>query len=426
MRSSHLLTYILIIVAVLFAGAGMAADTGNPASAAVPSVDGQGPAEAAGMAADPALDPTAGASSSLPGASESPEITVDTVGPDADSEAAAALAGEFSGFSPSGKPATVIRRSYRYFPALYNPKLAADCPAGGVLARSPAAESLAGASSGSGVEGKAPGLVPPPASTFASEIPVLANNQVLAFYGHPFSKRMGILGEYSKEDLARLLKGYAKLYDEANGDAGVIPAFYLIYGTCWPGGDIGYLKDSVVKDYIEYAASQGMMVFVDHQIGRFTVAEAVRRLLPYLKYPNVHIALDPEWRTTAPMQEIGSITAEEVNMAQAMIRDYMDLQGIPGVKILVVHQFRSSMIQGRDRVRANNERVLLVHTADGFGPPALKKNAYALNAQAANMPLKGFKLFFRTTVPGAGYDEPLLTPPEVLSLTPRPALIIYQ
>jgi len=29
-------------------------------------------------------------------------------------------------------------------------------------------------------------------------------------------------------------------------------------------------------------------------------------------------------------------------------------------------------------------------------------------------------------VPGAGYDNPLLTPPEVLALTPRPVLIIYQ
>jgi hypothetical protein len=259
-----------------------------------------------------------------------------------------------------------------------------------------------------------------------SEIPVLANNQVLAFYGHPFSKRMGILGEYSKEDLARLIKGYAKLYDAANGDMGVVPAYYLIYGTCWPGGDIGYLKESVVKDYIDYGASQGMLVFVDHQIGKYSVEEAMGRLLPFLKYPNVHLALDPEWRTTAPMQEIGSITAEEVNKAESMMSDYMNANGISGVRMLVIHQFRSSMIMGRERVKADNDRVLLVHTADGFGPPALKKNTYALNALAGNMPLKGFKLFFKTTVPGAGYDDPLLTPPEVLALNPRPALIIYQ
>lgn len=411
MRSSHLLVYALIAAAVLFAGSGMSADSASggqevvlpdlPAGEAVAS-SGQAPA----------------ADAAVPDLS-SPDIVFDTVGFEdfdevvgsagsagsADDPARSAV----QSLAPTGTAAAPLFN--RYFPALLDPRLVA-------ASRRPATVEAAPRAASSGQL---------PLSPVASQdIPVLANNQVLAFYGHPFSKRMGILGEYSKEDLARLLKGYAKLYDEANGSLGVVPAFYLIYGTCWPGGEIGYLKDSVVKDYIEYAASQGMIVFVDHQIGRFTVEEAVKRLLPYLKYPNVHIALDPEWRTTAPMQEIGYITAEEVNKAQAMIAEYLDRQGIPGVKMLVVHQFKPSMIQGRDRVRADNERVLLVHTADGFGPPALKKNAYALNALAGNMPLKGFKLFFKTTVPGAGYDNPLLTPPEVLALTPRPVLIIYQ
>ncbi len=257
-------------------------------------------------------------------------------------------------------------------------------------------------------------------------LPVLANNQILAFYGKPGSRSMGILGEYSKEDIARMLGGYAKLYDDANGAPGVVPAFYLIYGTCWPGGEIGYLKDSVVQSYIDYAAEHNMLVFIDHQIGKYSVDDAVKRLLPFLRYPNVHIAIDPEWRTTLPMKEIGKISADELNKAQAMMSEYIKSEGIPGDKMLVVHQFRYSMIQGREKVRANFDHVQLIHTADGFGSPQLKRNTYAMNSLAANMPLKGFKLFFKTSVPGAGWDEPLLTPPEVLALDPRPALIIYQ
>jgi len=257
-------------------------------------------------------------------------------------------------------------------------------------------------------------------------LPVLANNQILAFYGKPGSKSMGILGEYSKEDLARMLDGYAKLYDDVNGPTGVVTAFYLIYGTCWPGGEIGYLKDSVVQSYIDYAAAHNMLVFVDHQIGRYGVEDAMKHLLPFLKYPNVHIAIDPEWRTTLPMKEIGRISADELNAAQKMMSDYIETEGIPGDKMLVVHQFRYSMIQGREKVKASYSHVLLVHTADGFGSPQLKRNTYAMNSLAANMPLKGFKLFFKTAVPGAGWDNPLLTPSEVLALDPRPALIIYQ
>jgi len=273
------------------------------------------------------------------------------------------------------------------------------------------------------VEPRAKGAPAPAAGPL---LPAIANNQILAFYGKPDSRSMGILGEYSKEDLASLLQGYAKLYDDQNGPDGVVTAFYLIYGTCWPGGEIGYLKDSVVQDYIDFARDRGMLVFVDHQIGKYPVSEAMDKLLPWLKYPNVHIALDPEWRTLAPMQEIGSISAEEVNAAQAEMSEYMNTHGIPGEKMLVVHQFQDRMISGRERVRADYEGVLLVHTADGFGSPALKRASYSYNAKATQIPLKGFKLFFKTTVKGAGYDIPLLEPSEVLALDPEPRLIIYQ
>jgi hypothetical protein len=257
-------------------------------------------------------------------------------------------------------------------------------------------------------------------------IPAIANNQILAFYGKPDSKCMGILGEYSKEELAAMLDGYAKLYDEKNGPDGVVGAFYLIYGTCWPGGEIGYLRESMVKEYIDYAAQKGMLVFLDHQIGKYPVADAVQRLLPWLKYPNVHLALDPEWRTESPMEEIGSVSAEEINAAEAAMSAYMNAEGIGGDRMLVLHQFKAKMISGRERVKADYDGVVLVHTADGFGSPALKRMTYSYNAKALNLPIKGFKLFFKTTVQGAGYDEPLLLPDEVLSLEPSPRLVIYQ
>ncbi|MHB9152759.1 MAG: hypothetical protein ACYC2S_08895 [Spirochaetales bacterium] len=264
------------------------------------------------------------------------------------------------------------------------------------------------------------------AGTLAERIPLLANNTVVAFYGHPFSQKMGILGLYSKEEVASRVKAYARYYDDVNGPDGAIPAYYIIYGTCWPGGEIGYLKDSVLEEYIAYAQSQGMLVFVDHQIGKYSVKASMEKILPFLKYPNVHLAIDPEWRTLTPMKEIGSITAEELNQAQQIMQDYIIANNIPGIRMLVVHQFHEKMISNRDRVRADLDRVLLVHTADGFGSPALKKSTYSLNSKAENMPVKGFKLFFKSDFPLAGWDNPLLSPAEVMALDPRPGLIIYQ
>jgi hypothetical protein len=84
------------------------------------------------------------------------------------------------------------------------------------------------------------------------------------------------------------------------------------------------------------------------------------------------------------------------------------------------------MIADRPSVNASFNRVRLVHCADGFGNPNQKREAYARNAEAANIPIKAFKLFYNFQIPGAGYDSPLLSPREVLQLNPRPYLIMYQ
>jgi len=255
---------------------------------------------------------------------------------------------------------------------------------------------------------------------------ILLNNDILAFYGSPTSKRMGILGVYPIDELYVRLKQLGQEYDTLNGDRGLKLAFYIIYGTVWPEGEIGYLRESVLKQYIEFALQNDMLVFLDHQIGRYGVVDSLKKLLPYLRYPNVHLALDPEWRTTMPMKEIGSVTAQEINQAQEAMEAYMLANDIPGERMLVIHQFNWKMIQQREQVRTDFARVRLVHCADGFGAPAVKRASYDFNALAKNMPVKAFKLFFKSGVPGAGFDEPLLSPAQVLQLEPRPYMVMYQ
>lgn len=255
---------------------------------------------------------------------------------------------------------------------------------------------------------------------------VFLNNDVFALYGKPSSRVMGILGQYPLSEIEPVMNRFVTMYDTANGSRGVVPAFYIIYGTCWPEGEIGILSDSVVRQYIEYARARGWYVFLDHQIGKYTVESAMNRLLPWLAYPNVQLALDPEWRTTKPMQEIGYVTADEINTAQRMMQDYMVEHGIPGRRMLVVHQFKPRMISNRETVRSDFALVQLIHCADGFGSPTLKKSTYALNAAAKNIPLKSFKLFLKPMIEGAGFDEPLMSPEDVFKLNPRPYLIMYQ
>ena len=254
---------------------------------------------------------------------------------------------------------------------------------------------------------------------------ILLNNDILAFYGHPRSRNMGILGRHTKEELNEKLSALAAEYQAAGG-RNIVKAFYLIYGTVWPAGEIGILQESILKEYIDFGLENDILIFIDHQIGRFTPVDSIKRMLPYLKYPNVHLALDPEWRTTKPMQEIGTISADEINQVQRIMEDYMIENQIPGERLLVIHQFNYRMISSREKVQSDFSKVRLVHCADGFGPPQMKRATYAFNAQAGNIPVKGFKLFYNFGIPGAGYDAPLMTPTEVYQLNPRPYIVMYQ
>jgi hypothetical protein len=255
---------------------------------------------------------------------------------------------------------------------------------------------------------------------------LLLNNDILAFYGHPRSQIMGILGRFPIETLDEKLTALAREYEAESGGRKVLKAFYIIFGTVWPEGEIGIIGEDTLKRYVEYALQHNMLVFIDHQIGRYDPINSLKRMLPWLRYPNVHLALDPEWRTTKPMKEIGTVTAEEINRAQQVMEDYIIANNIPGERMLVIHQFNWRMISNREKVKSNFGRVRLIHCADGFGSPHLKRGSYAFNAEATNMPIKAFKLFYNFGIPGAGYDSPLLTPKEVYALKPRPYIIMYQ
>jgi hypothetical protein len=270
------------------------------------------------------------------------------------------------------------------------------------------------------------GIIKSTADQTSDQTSVLLSSDILAYYGHPNSRNMGILGRHSIEELDKMLTEMAAEYEKVSNGRKIIKAFYIIYGTVWPEGEIGILKNEILMRYIDYGLKNDILVFIDHQIGRYDPIDSLKRMLPYLKYPNVHLALDPEWRTLKPLVEIGHITAEEINRAQKIMEDYIIENELPGERMLVIHQFNYIMIKNRSAVKADFSRVHLVHCADGFGHPGMKRDSYAFNAQAENIPIKGFKLFYNLGIPGAGYDEPLMTPQQVYALNPRPYVIMYQ
>jgi hypothetical protein len=266
---------------------------------------------------------------------------------------------------------------------------------------------------------------------------ILDTSDIVAYYGHPLSARMGILGRLPIDEVYRQLSAEAENYRALSDGRDIKKAFYIIFGTVQPEGRINRIDKidkEVLLKWITYAAERDMIVFLDHQIGRYDPVESLKEMLPYLKYPNVHLALDPEWRTATPMENIGSVTADEINRAQAVMEQYLITNNLPGERFLVLHQFKPWMIDESQIDAATGKpitvdttsfsHVRLVHCADGWGNPAQKKGTYVSNAVSGpNIPVKGFKLFYKH---GNQYDEPLLSPADVYALTPRPRVIMYQ
>ncbi len=249
----------------------------------------------------------------------------------------------------------------------------------------------------------------------------LDGQQILSYYGNPYTADMGILGELEPEALVQRLKAHAQLYDSLNGVRRVQPALHLVYATAQPEPEASglyllYVDEETVWDYIDCARENGLLIFLDLQIGRSDVESEVAKILPYLEQPHVHVALDPEFamgEDKVPGESIGSLDAADVNAAQALIQGFLRGRDLPD-KVLIVHRFTWDMLTNAELIE-DYPRVRLVIDMDGFGPSEIKRVKYGWFAAPAEY--SGFKLFYR-------YDPDLMSEQEVLEL--EPDVIIYQ
>ena len=254
---------------------------------------------------------------------------------------------------------------------------------------------------------------------------LLPDYRIVTFYGHPHDPGMGIVGEYEIEQLAEMLRTEAANYAAADPSRPVIPALEIIATVAQrvPGSDGTYILDTdteTLTAYIDFAAEQGMLVVLDLQVGRGTVAAEIEKVRGLLARPNVHLAIDPEFAVAEgqiPGEYIGSVSAESIAYAQKVLAEISAANGIPP-KMLIVHQFREDMIQGKDQL-APVPGVQLVIDADGYGGPELKTAVYNFLVRDEPVEFGGVKLFYRQ-------DVPMMTAQEILALVPAPDVIIYQ
>jgi hypothetical protein len=248
---------------------------------------------------------------------------------------------------------------------------------------------------------------------------------VLSYYGHPSTPNMGILGEYSKEELLARLQEQAAAYTAADPDTPVVLAFEIIGTVAQPNpGDDGtyllYTGDEWIGEYVDFATANNMLVIIDLQIGHNTIPNEIERIRHWLARPNVHVALDPEFSTgpdRIPGEFIGEVDGNEVQKAVNLLAEIVAEHNLPN-KILIVHQFESEMIYNKDRITPV-EGVDVVIDMDGFGGAGAKIENYDIFVRQELIQYGGIKLFYQQ-------DDPLLTPAEIVALEPSPQVVIYQ
>ncbi|MCA9877479.1 MAG: hypothetical protein KC442_06850 [Thermomicrobiales bacterium] len=277
----------------------------------------------------------------------------------------------------------------------------------------------------------AAGVVPaamatlPPTSRASLADALLPDYRIVAYYGHPHDANMGIVGEMELDDLTKKLRKQADAYEAADPSRPVVPALELIATVAQrdPGFDGTYILDTdheTLREYIAYAADNDMIVILDLQIGRGTVAHEIEKVRDLLELPNVHLALDPEFAIAegeTPGDHIGSLHADSIIYAQQVLAEIAEEHGLPP-KMLIVHQFREDMIAGKGLL-GPLPGVQLVIDADGFGDPELKTFVYNYLVRDEPVEYAGVKLFYKQ-------DNPLMKPRDILGLVPAPDVIIYQ
>ena len=261
---------------------------------------------------------------------------------------------------------------------------------------------------------------------------ILPFKRIIAYYGNFYSTRMGILGELPPDEMLKKLMGEVKKWQKADTMMQVVPAIHYIVVSAQasPGKGGKYrlrMPFTQIDKALELAKKVDGIVFLDIQVGWSSLEEEIPLLESYLKLPNVHLAVDPEFsmkdRHHKPGTIIGTFDAADINYASEYLAKLVKQYNLPP-KILIVHRFTLGMMTNYAQIKLRPE-VQTVIDMDGWGFPAKKVSSYKLCEGNNPVQFTGFKLFYKNDILTPPWKT-IMTPEEVLKLYPSPVYIQYQ
>ncbi|MEP6796312.1 MAG: hypothetical protein ABJB16_18435 [Saprospiraceae bacterium] len=260
---------------------------------------------------------------------------------------------------------------------------------------------------------------------------LLPFNRIVAFYGNLYSKGMGILGALPPDQMLTELQKEVHKWAEADTLTPVIPALHYIAVTAQasPGAGRKYrlrMPSTQIDKILEMAKKIDAIVFLDIQVGHSTLQEEIPQLEKYLRMPDVHLGIDPEFSMKngkVPSSSIGTFDATDINYAAEYLSQLVSEYHLPP-KILIIHRFTKGMLTNYKNIKPLPD-VQIVMDMDGFGFPAKKISTYNLCIEKEPVQFTGFKIFYENDTEDKKWPE-VMKPSDILSLCPAPVYIQYQ
>jgi hypothetical protein len=256
---------------------------------------------------------------------------------------------------------------------------------------------------------------------------VFPTYRLAGFCGHPGSPALGKLGigdlDARVADIERVAGSYAR-------DRAALPVLELIATMVQskPGQDGLYrlrTESSVIDQHLDAARRHRAYLLLNIQPGRASFLDEVHAYEQWLTQPDVGVALDPEWAVgpgQVPGRVFGRVDTSMLNAVGEYVAGVVSSHDLPE-KLVVYHQLTPSIVRREQELRAY-PGVAWVKSVDGIGAKADKVATWNRILATTPRPLVhvGFKLF---------YDEDskqgqLMTPDEVLALTPQPEYVMYE
>ncbi|MDO2932860.1 hypothetical protein Q2T94_00885 [Paeniglutamicibacter sulfureus] len=255
---------------------------------------------------------------------------------------------------------------------------------------------------------------------------VFPDRRMVALYGTPGTASLGLLGEQDVDGAIKLAKKYAAEYQPFSKEK-VVPAFEIIstVAAASAGKDgkySSYVPVERLESWVKAAEKAGVYVVLDLQPGRNDFLTQAKHYEKLLVYPNVGIAYDPEWRLKPGqrhMVQIGSVDAAELNRTNDWLAALTRKHHLPQ-KVVILHQFKLSMIRNRSALDTSHPELAMVLHADGNGTPGMKMETW--KSLRRDLP-DGIRMAWKNFI---DEDSPTFTPKQTFDIDPKPWFVSYQ